>query len=79
MRRQRASEPRQICFVLGGTQKITRNSRSHLGQGLVKYWSRFEAFERSANASLEKIPATQKPAKQVELPIEKRREYEGMG
>ncbi|CAL6334256.1 unnamed protein product [Bathycoccus prasinos] len=57
VRRQRASEPRQICFVLDGTQKITRNSRSHLGQGLVKYWSRFEAFARSANASLEKIPA----------------------
>ena len=36
VRRQRASEPRRICFVLDGTQKITRNSRSHLGQGLVK-------------------------------------------
>ena len=54
VRRQRTSEPRRICFVLDGTQKITRNSRSHLGQGLVKYWSRFEAFARSANASLEK-------------------------
>ena len=41
MRRQRVSEPRQICFVLDGTQKITRNSRSHLGQGLVKYRSKF--------------------------------------
>ena len=54
VRRQRASEPRRICFVLDGTQKITRNSRSHLGQGLVKYCSRFETFARSANASLEK-------------------------
>ena len=36
VRRQRASEPRQICFVLDGAQKIIRNSRSHLGQGLVK-------------------------------------------
>ena len=54
VRRQRASEPRRICFVLDGTQKIIRNSRSHLGQGLVKYWSRFEAFARRANASLEK-------------------------
>jgi hypothetical protein len=34
VRRQRASEPRRICFVLDGTQKITQNSRSHLGQGL---------------------------------------------
>ena len=25
VRRQRASEPRRICFVLDGTQKITRN------------------------------------------------------
>ena len=57
VRRQRASEPRRICFVLDGTQKITRNSRSHLGQGLVKYCSKCEAFARSANASLEKIPA----------------------
>ena len=79
VRRQRASEPRRICFVLDGTQKITRNSRSHLGQGLVKYCSRFEAFARSANASLEKSHETRKPAKQVGLPIEKRREYEGMG
>jgi len=66
VRRQRASEPRQICFVLGGTQKITRNSRSHLGQGLVKYWSRFETFARSANASLEKShgnPETRKAVK----------------
>ena len=54
VRRQRASEPRRICFVLDGTQKITRNSRSHLGQGLVKYCSRFEAFARSANVSLKK-------------------------
>ena len=54
VRRQRASEPRQICFVLDGTQKITRNSRSHLGQGSVKYCSKCEAFARSANASLEK-------------------------
>ena len=54
MRRQRASEPRQICFVLDETQKIPRNSRSHLGQGLVKYCSMFEAVARSANASLEK-------------------------
>ena len=54
VRRQRASEPRRICFVLDGTQKITRNSRSHLGQGLVKYCSKCEAFARSANASLEK-------------------------
>ena len=79
VRRQRASEPRRICFVLDGTQKITRNSRSHLGQGLVKYCSKFEAFARSANASLEKSHETRKPAKQVGLPIEKRREYEGMG
>ena len=63
VRRQRASEPRRICFVLDGTQKITRNSRSHLGQGLVKYCSKCEAFARSANASLE-----------VGLPIRKRRE-----
>ena len=56
VRRQRASEPRRICFVLDGTQKITRNSRSHLGQGLVKYCSKCEAFVRSANTSLEKIP-----------------------
>ena len=55
VRRQRASEPRRICFVLDGTQKITRNSRSHLGQGLVKYCSKCEAFARNANASLEKI------------------------
>jgi len=54
VRRQRASEPRRICFVLDGTKKITRNSRSHLGQGLVKYCSKFEAFVRSANTSLEK-------------------------
>ena len=74
VRRQRASEPRRICFVLDGTQKITRNSRSHLGQGLVKYCSRFETFARSANASLEKSHETRKPAKQVGLPIEKRRE-----
>ena len=79
VRRQRASEPRRICFVLDGTQKITRNSRSHLGQGLVKYCSRFETFARSANASLEKSHETRKPAKQVGLPIQKRREYEGMG
>ena len=79
VRRQRASEPRRICFVLDGTQKITRNSRSHLGQGLVKYCSRFETFARSANASLEKSHETRKPAKQVGLPIEKRREYEEMG
>ena len=75
VRRQRASEPRRICFVLDGTQKITRNSRSHLGQGLVKYCSRFETFARSANASLEKSHETRKPAKQVGLPIQKRREY----
>ena len=79
VRRQRASEPRRICFVLDGTQKITRNSRSHLGQGLEKYCSRFETFARSANASLEKSHETRKPAKQVGLPIQKRREYEGMG
>ena len=79
VRRQRASEPRRICFALDGTQKITRNSRSHLGQGLVKYCSRFETFARSANASLEKSHETRKPAKQVGLPIQKRREYEGMG
>ena len=54
VRRQRASESRRICCVLDGTQKITRNSRSHLGQGLVKYCSRFEAFARSANVSLKK-------------------------
>ncbi|CAL6332194.1 unnamed protein product [Bathycoccus prasinos] len=54
VRRQRASEPRRICFALDGTQKITRNSRSHLGQGLVKYCSRFEAFARRASASFEK-------------------------
>ena len=57
VRRQRASEPRRTCFVLDKTQKITRNSRSHLGQGLVKYCSKCEAFARSANASLEKITA----------------------
>ena len=74
VRRQRASEPRRICFVLDGTQKITRNSSSHLGQGLVKYCSRFETFARSANASLEKSHETRKPAKQVGLPIQKRRE-----
>ena len=68
-----------FCFVLDETQKITRNSRSHLGQGLVKYCSRFETFARSANASLEKSHETRKPAKQVGLPIQKRREYEGMG
>jgi len=79
VRRQRASEPRRICFALDGTQKITRNSRSHLGQGLEKYCSRFETFARSANASLEKSHETRKPAKQVGLPIQKRREYEGMG
>ena len=79
VRRQRASEPRRICFVLDGTQKITRNSSSHLGQGLVKYCSRFETFARSANASLEKSHETRKPAKQVGLPIQKRREYEEMG
>ena len=80
VRRQRASEPRRICFVLDGTQKITRNPRSHLGQGLVKYCSRFETFARSANAaSLEKSHETRKPAKQVGLPIQKRREYEEMG
>ena len=55
VRRQRASEPRRICFVLDGTQKITRNPRSHLGQGLVKYCSRFETFARSANASLGRV------------------------
>ena len=53
VRRQRASEHRRICFVLDGTQKITRNSRSHLGQGLVKYCAKFEAFARSANAPTE--------------------------
>ena len=37
VRRQRASEPRRICFVLDGTQKITRNSRSHLGQGKILF------------------------------------------
>ena len=74
VRRQRASEPRRICFVLDGTQKIIRNSRSHLGQGLVKYCAKFEAFARSANASLEKSHETRKPAKQVGLPIQKRRE-----
>ena len=47
VRRQRASESRRICFVLDGTQKITRNPRSHLGQGLVKYCSRFETFARA--------------------------------
>ena len=41
--------------------------------------SRFEAFARSANASLEKSHETRKPAKQVGLPIQKRREYEEMG
>ena len=71
MQRQRASEPRRICFVLDGTQKITRNSRSQFGQGLVKYWSRFEAFARSANAYRVE---SRKPAKQVRLPIIKREE-----
>ena len=81
VQRQRASEPRRICFVLDGTQKITRNSRSHLGQGLVKYCAKFEAFARSANASLEKSHETRKPAKQVGLPRseESRREWDGLG
>ena len=83
VRRQRASEPRRICFVLDGTQKITRNSRSHLGQGLVRYCSRFETFARSANASLEKSHETRKPAKQVGRvanPEAKRvREWDGLG
>ena len=81
VRRQRASEPRRICFVLDGTQKITRNPRSHLGQGLVKYCSRFEAFARSANASLEKShgnPETRK-AGRVANPEAKRVEGYGMG
>ena len=81
MRRQRASEPRRICFVLDGTQKITRNSRSHLGQGLVKYCSKCEAFARSANASLEKIPANPETRKagRVANPEAKRVEGYGMG
>ena len=81
VRRQRASEPRRICFVLDGTQKITRNSRSHLGQGLVKYCAKFEAFARSANASLEKShgnPETRK-AGRVANPEAKRVEGNGMG
>ena len=81
VRRQRASEPRRICFVLDGTQKITRNSSSHLGQGLEKYCSRFETFARSANASLEKShgnPETRK-AGRVANPEAKRVEGYGMG
>ena len=81
VRRQRASEPRRICFVLDGTQKIIRNSRSHLGQGLVKYCSRFETFARSANASLEKShgnPETRK-AGRVANPEAKRVRGNGMG
>ena len=80
VRRQRASEPRRICFVLDGTQKITRNSRSHLGQGLVKYCAKFEAFARSANASLE-IPANPKTRKagRVANPEAKIVEGNGMG
>ena len=81
VRRQRASEPRRICFVLDGTQKIIRNSRSHLGQGLVKYCSKFEAFARSANASLEKShgnPETRK-AGRVANPEAQRVEGYGMG
>ena len=81
VRRQRASEPRQICFVLDGTQKRTRISRSHLGQGLVKYCSKFEAFSRSANASLEKShgnPQTRK-ASRVANREAKRVRGNGMG
>ena len=81
VRRQRASEPRRICFVLDGTQKIIRNSRSHLGQGLVKYCAKFEAFARSANASLEKIPENPETRKagRVANPEAKRVEGYGMG
>ena len=79
--RQRASEPRQICFVLDGTQKITRNVRSHLGQGLVKYCSKCEAFVRDANASLEKIPRNPETRKAGRFanPEAKRVKGNGMG
>ena len=84
VRRQRASEPRRICFVLDGTQKITRNLRSHLGQGLVKYCSKCEAFARparDANASLEKIPRYPETRKAGRFanPEAKRVKGKGMG
>ena len=81
VRRQRASEPRRICFVLDETQKITRNLRSHLGQGLVKYCSKCEAFARDANASLEKIPRNPETRKAGRFanPEAKRVKGNGMG
>ncbi|CAL6339295.1 unnamed protein product [Bathycoccus prasinos] len=81
VRRQRASEPRRICFVLDGTQKITRNLRSHLGQGLVKYCSKYEAFARDANASREKIPRNPETRKAGRFanPEAKRVKGKGMG
>ena len=67
VRRQRASEPRRICFVLDGTQKITRNSRSHLGQ------DQGSKRLRGARTCLSRrVTEARKPAKQVGLPIEKR-------
>ena len=79
VRRQRASEPRRICFVLDGTQKITRNSRSHLGQGLVKYCSRFETFARSANASLEKSHGSPQRGRVANRGAREYREWDGLG
>ena len=79
VRRQRASEPRRICFALDGTQKITRNSRSHLGQALVKIGAKFHRLRGARTRLLRRVTETRKPAKQVGLPIEKRREYGGMG
>ena len=80
VRRQRASEPRRICFVLDGTQKITRNSRSHLGQGLVIL---FEV--RNVRAERERVsreesrnPETRK-AGRVANPEAKRVRGNGMG
>ena len=67
VRRQRASEPRRICFALDGTQKITRNSRSHLGQ------DQGSKRLRGARTCLSRrVTEARKPAKQVGLPIEKR-------
>jgi len=71
VRRQRVSEPRQICFVLDGIQMITRNSRSHLGKILFEVRSVCAERERVYRVESRK-PGN--PQSRVGLPIEERRE-----